>query len=136
MTSAFQEGGQHTLIRPSPINGAMAPNVFKAPKGIVSGDFIITDYDALAKATQSDRLHKFINIGKMPAEMNINRGRLAQTTTSVTPFLITPVATIPQYVARKSQNELKALAAKDPTLRGMYSLFHHPFGLLTPVQPR
>ncbi|KAF2840012.1 hypothetical protein M501DRAFT_670638 [Patellaria atrata CBS 101060] len=71
---------------------------FDAPKGTVKGDFIIVDFDQLAKATKSRRLHNFLNIGELSQELPITK------------------STIPQYVPRKSRNEIKVLAPDDKKL--------------------
>jgi hypothetical protein len=90
-----------------------------APKGTVSGNFVITDLDKLIESTQSVRLHNFINVGIQQYELQITKCKSRQICTcNISNRLTLVPATIPQYIPRKSQNELKALAALDPTLRG------------------
>ncbi|KIW07837.1 uncharacterized protein PV09_01755 [Verruconis gallopava] len=80
-------------------NGNAAAHVRTAPKGTQSGNFIIVTLEDLAKVTPSKKLANFANVGDIPVDLNLTK------------------VNIPQYVPRKSQNELKALAASDPALK-------------------
>jgi hypothetical protein len=77
--------------------------------------FSILTPEDLAKVTPSKRLSLFASVGTDPMELNLARGTHFRSIVSRI-FLIIAV-NIPQYVPRKSHNELKTLAANDPTLR-------------------
>ena len=62
------------------------------------GRFLIIDQDTLADATHSKRFHNFLNIGEIPIDLPITK------------------STIPQYIPRKSINDLRKLALQDPKL--------------------
>ncbi|KAF2137255.1 uncharacterized protein K452DRAFT_112842 [Aplosporella prunicola CBS 121167] len=89
-----------------------------APKGLVSGNFIIVDYDELSKATNSTRLHEFVNIGDGAVEMPMMK------------------SSIPQYTPRKSRNELKRLAASDSKLLARIAKSSKKAKTTTPKLPR
>jgi hypothetical protein len=95
--------------------------ILKAPKGASSGNFVIIDYETLAKATHSARLHNFINVGKLQQELPINKSKRGSNNSCDSTH--SSSATIPQYVPRKSQNDLKTLASVDPSLRGKLTDF-------------
>ncbi|EON68511.1 hypothetical protein W97_07769 [Coniosporium apollinis CBS 100218] len=69
-----------------------------APKGIASGAFLVTPYEALVQETRSRRFHEFLNIGDIAQEYPITK------------------TTLPQYVPRKSRNELKRVASGNENL--------------------
>lgn len=92
---AYSQGGPLAGLSPTIVNQSQ-PVV--TPKGEISGKFIIKDFDSLCKATKSNRLHNFVNIGDFAQDLPITK------------------TTIPQYVPRKSRNELKTLAAGDKKL--------------------
>jgi hypothetical protein len=132
LTVNFQMGNAtREPFRPASANGLPQPQpqpqaqiqLPKAPMGTVSGDFIVTDLDKLSQSTQSVRLHNFINVGTQQYELPITKCKSRSMCIRPTSYQLTPcTATIPHYVPRKSQNELKALAALDPTLRGSFHL--------------
>lgn len=108
-TSGFQDTGKGTTSQPyaysqgGPLAGLSPAAVNQSqpvvtPKGEISGKFIIKDYDSLCKATKSNHLHNFVTIGDIAQDLPITK------------------TTIPQYIPRKSRNELKALAAGDKKL--------------------
>ncbi|KAI9710684.1 MAG: hypothetical protein M1820_002517 [Bogoriella megaspora] len=70
----------------------------KAPQGAVSGAFVVTDHDVLAKVTKSQRLHNFVNVGSVPVEVTSLK------------------STLPNYVRRQSRNDFKRRAAGDKAL--------------------
>lgn len=45
----------------------------EVPKGVSNGDFVVTDFDALVSATDSKRLHNFVNIGASVHEISITK---------------------------------------------------------------
>lgn len=92
---AYSQGGPLAGLSPTTVNQSQ-PVV--TPKGEIFGKFIIKDFDSLCKATKSNRLHNFVNIGDFAQDLPITK------------------TTIPQYVPRKSRNELKTLAAGDKKL--------------------
>lgn len=92
---AYSQGGPLAGLSPTTVNQSQ-PVI--TPKGEIFGKFIIKDFDSLCKATKSNRLHNFVNIGDFAQDLPITK------------------TTIPQYVPRKSRNELKTLAAGDKKL--------------------
>ena len=82
---------------PAP-NSNVATQVAVAPKGAEKDNFIIVGLEELANATKSKKLARFANITSAPVELSLTK------------------VNIPPYAARKSQRELKSLAAKDPEL--------------------
>lgn len=92
---AYSQGGPLAALSPTTVN---QPQPVVTPKGEIFGKFIIKDFDSLCKATKSNRLHNFVNIGDFAQDLPITK------------------TTIPQYVPRKSRNELKTLAAGDKKL--------------------
>ncbi|KAK7522390.1 hypothetical protein IWZ03DRAFT_117075 [Phyllosticta citriasiana] len=71
-----------------------------APKPVQRGNFLVVDYDALQQATDSTRLHDFVNIGNNALD------------------LPTMKSALPVYQPRRSKNELKKIAASDARLAG------------------
>ncbi|KAF2193486.1 hypothetical protein K469DRAFT_550796 [Zopfia rhizophila CBS 207.26] len=71
---------------------------YDVPKGKVSGCFSVIEPSALAKATKSSALNKFVNVGKEPLNLAINRTAL------------------PQFHPRQSVNDLKKLGAGNKKL--------------------
>jgi hypothetical protein len=64
-------------FRPASANG-LAPSqpqvkLPTAPKGTISGNFVITDFDNLCQSTHSVRLHNFINVGTQQYELPITK---------------------------------------------------------------
>lgn len=60
--------------RALPMNGSNSSQTLKAPKGTRSGNFIVVTYEDLAKTTQSQRMHNFVNLGKIPVDLPYNKG--------------------------------------------------------------
>jgi hypothetical protein len=119
-----------TILVPQISNQTQTSNVMpqmpKAPKAVTSGDFKIIPFAELLKATNSTRLHNFVAVGRQPIELPINKGMLVLLA-FIDSLTNSHSATIPQYIPRKSQNEILQLAAADPTLKG--NPVHHYFGL-------
>jgi len=69
------------------------------PKGNEAGILSIINFDQLVRATNSERLGNFVNVGKEAHEWPINR-----------------TTTLPQYAQRRSKNELRKLAGNDASL--------------------
>lgn len=69
------------------------------PKGAFTGMYSVIDFDQLVRATGSERMGRYINIGKEPLDWPVNR-----------------TAALPAYVPRKSRKELRKVAANDPAL--------------------
>ena len=68
------------------------------PHGNRGGYFSIINFDELAKATKSERMGNFLNIGIESGNWDVNR------------------AALPSYVPRKSRNEVRKAAGNDPKL--------------------
>jgi hypothetical protein len=68
------------------------------PNSNNAGYFSILDFDGLAKATKSERMGSFLNIGTEPLNWDVNR------------------AALPTYVPRKSRKELRKTGSNDPKL--------------------
>lgn len=68
------------------------------PKGKNGGRFSIINFDELAKATNSERMGNFLNIGTETHNWDVNK------------------AALPNYAPRKSRNELRKIAGSDPKL--------------------
>ncbi|SMR43888.1 unnamed protein product [Zymoseptoria tritici ST99CH_3D1] len=66
------------------------------PQGADAGMFGIIKFDDLARATNSERMGNFANVGKEPYEWNISR------------------SAIPAYVARMSRNEMRRQTGHNP----------------------
>jgi hypothetical protein len=66
------------------------------PKGADAGMFSIIEFDNLARATTSERMGNFVNVGKESYEWNISR------------------SAIPSYVARMSRNEMRRESGQNP----------------------
>ncbi|OCK79822.1 hypothetical protein K432DRAFT_405236 [Lepidopterella palustris CBS 459.81] len=92
---ASPQGDPLSSLLPAAMN--QAPPIV-TPKGKVSGKFLVVDYDSLSKATNSTRLHNFVNISDIARDLPINK------------------TTVPVYVPRKSKNELFKLAKGDKKL--------------------
>jgi len=67
-------------------------------KRSADGKFVIIDFNELASAVASKQLCSFLNVGEIPQDLPITK------------------STIPQYLPRKSINELRRLAVSDPKL--------------------
>ncbi|KAM0718924.1 hypothetical protein Q7P37_005996 [Cladosporium fusiforme] len=70
------------------------------PASEQNGRFSVIDFSKLVKATNSERLTMFSNMGKQTHEFPVNRS-----------------TALPAYVKRNSRNELKRLAKNDPKLQ-------------------
>ena len=96
--NAFQQ--QRLATRPAtsvPVNQhALAATI---PKGQNAGLFSNVGFDEMARATNSERMGGYVNIGRQPLEWPVNRP-----------------TTLPSYVPRKSKNELRKLAGNDASL--------------------
>lgn len=68
------------------------------PHGADAGMFSIIKFDDLARATKSERMGNFVNVGSEPLEWDCTR------------------SAVPPYAARKSRNELRALAGNNASL--------------------
>lgn len=68
------------------------------PAGADAGMFKIIKFDDLAPATKSERMGNFVNVGVEALEWDCTR------------------SAVPSYVARKSRNELRALAGNNSSL--------------------
>ncbi|TID17420.1 hypothetical protein E6O75_ATG08166 [Venturia nashicola] len=75
------------------------PSMLQPPRAVTAGEFKMTPMQELLKATNSVKLGHYAAIGRTPVELPINK------------------ATIPQYVPRKSQNELLLMSGADPSLK-------------------
>ncbi|KXL46086.1 hypothetical protein M433DRAFT_228237 [Acidomyces richmondensis BFW] len=92
--------GQSRFGTQPPINTVDQSSLVAAiPKGNEAGDLSIIDFDQLVRATNSERLGNFVNVGKEAHEWPINR-----------------TTTLPQYTRRRSKNELRKLAGNDASL--------------------
>ncbi|KAK8176016.1 hypothetical protein IWX90DRAFT_128954 [Phyllosticta citrichinensis] len=90
----------HTPPTANAIPSTPVANFPPAPTPVQHGNFLMVDYDALKQATDSTRLHEFVNIGNNALD------------------LPTMKSALPAYQPRRSKNELKKLAASDSRLAG------------------
>jgi hypothetical protein len=95
-----QHEGFQSPRQQQPLQSVSPQPTIVVPKAVPSPDgrFLIIDQDTLADATHSKRFHNFLNIGEIPVDLPITK------------------STIPQYIPRKSINELRKLALQDPKL--------------------
>ena len=109
-----------TQQRPAPASFAKPVPVpeFEIPKGRKSGGLYVVDQAALAKATNSTPLNKFVTLGNEPFHLATNRSKpkrvkmmLQETTSDVY------IAALPVYVARNSLKDLKKAGADSKKLR-------------------
>lgn len=94
--------GQTPPLRPNSTQSHARPVNQKAlfdhlPKGVDSGMFSIINFDNLARASNSERMGNYVNIGKESLEWGCTR------------------SAVPSYVPRKSRSDLRTLAANNPT---------------------
>lgn len=84
------------VVHPS----VVVPRIGPVPKANPSGNgkFMIIDFDELSSAVPSKRLHNFLSVGDFPQDLPNTK------------------STVPQYISRKSLNELRILAVSDPKL--------------------
>ena len=109
-----------TQQRPAPASFAKPVPVpeFEIPKGRKSGGLYVVDQAALAKATNSTPLNKFVTLGNEPFHLATNRSKpkrvkmMSQETTSDV-----CIAALPVYVARNSLKDLKKAGADSKKLR-------------------
>ncbi|KAK8167820.1 hypothetical protein BKA80DRAFT_265237 [Phyllosticta citrichinensis] len=90
----------HTPPTANAVPSTPVANFPPAPTPVQHGNFLMVDYDALKQATDSTRLHEFVNIGNNALD------------------LPTMKSALPAYQPRRSKNELKKLAASDSRLAG------------------
>lgn len=88
--------GRPRLARPEIVSQAVLTSGI--PNGYNAGYFSIINYDNLARATNSERMGNFVNIGMEALNLDVNR------------------AALPVYVPRKSRKELRRVAGNDPKL--------------------
>jgi hypothetical protein len=79
---------QSTTTQPSNVNYAQPqgaapislplarPNFPKMPQSVVSGAFLIVDFDELSKTTNSRKLANFLSIGELSQDISTNRSKL------------------------------------------------------------
>ncbi|KAI7521055.1 hypothetical protein KC316_g19657, partial [Hortaea werneckii] len=84
---------------PSSVNVNQQALVASIPKGQDAGFYSTVSYDDMARATNSERMGAFVNIGRQPLEWPANR-----------------TTTLPAFVPRKPKNELRKLAGNDASL--------------------
>nr|POE56378.1 hypothetical protein CFP56_50922 [Quercus suber] len=100
-TTDFSSNGLAISRQPNFQNVVIAQDLINSiPAGHLDAarGMVIIDADILSKATNSEHMGNYVNIGKDVFEFGVAR---------------TP---IPAYVPRKSRNELKRMAAGDPAL--------------------
>ena len=94
----------------------------KAPRGYVSGAFVVTDYDTLAEATKSQRLHNFVNVGTIQIDTGCYLKSEQFNISKSLPVKANAVkASLPNYVRRQSRNEFRRRAGDDKVLLGNYA---------------
>jgi hypothetical protein len=108
---------QQSFARPSAPPVDQKQLLAAIPKGSDAGSFSVIDADQLRRATNSERMtdYVYINVGKEAQEWPANR-----------------TTTLPQYVPRKSKNELRKLAGNDQSLLakiGKKALKKTPLGI-------
>ena len=92
----LSNAGQSRSIKPSTQTFVNQQELLSTiPKGNNAGYFSIINFDDLAKATSSERMGNFLNMGKEAYNYESNR------------------AALPAYVPRKSRNELRKTAGND-----------------------
>lgn len=85
---------------------------YEIPKGRKSGGFVVLDQAALAKATKSTALNKFVTLGSEALHLASNRSKpLCRNTCSRMPCLTTVIAALPLYNPRQSVKDLKKAGA-------------------------
>ncbi|KAK5133744.1 hypothetical protein LTR08_007394 [Meristemomyces frigidus] len=94
--------GQARIARaPAPVTGNTDQHAIVAaiPKGLDAGYHSIINFDEMVRATNSERMGQYINIGKQTLEWQVNR-----------------TTTLPQYLPRKTKNDLRKMAGNDTYL--------------------
>lgn len=79
----------------------VVPRIGPVPKAKPSengGKFLIINFNELSSAVPSKRMHNFLSVGDFPQDLPSTK------------------STVPQYIPRKSLNELRILAVSDPKL--------------------
>jgi hypothetical protein len=89
--------------------------VYEIPKGRKSGGLHVVDQAALAKATNSNALNKFVTFGSEPLHLATNRSKHLNHKTKQC-FSNLSAAALPSYSARQSIRELKKAAADNKKL--------------------
>jgi hypothetical protein len=108
---------QPRVIPPSFVKPVCVPD-YVIPKGRKSGGLYVVDQAALAKATKSTALNKFVTIGSEPFHLATNRSKpLCPTIMSNEATPNTCTAALPTYVARLSLKDLKKAGADSKKLR-------------------
>lgn len=69
------------------------------PKGTGSGMHSVVNFDQLVRATNSERMGSYLNVGKQTHDWPVNR-----------------TTALPQYVPRRSKNDLRKLVGNDQSL--------------------
>ena len=90
---------------------------YEIPKGRKSGGLHVVDQAALAKATNSVPLNKFVTLGSEPFHLATNRSKPKCMTSSLIVMSNTCVAALPVYFARQSLKDLKKAGADSKKLR-------------------
>lgn len=70
-TELYSQHATHTPPAPQPVSNPK----YEVPKGKWSGGFYVIDQAALAKATNSTALNKFVTIGIEPLHLATNRSK-------------------------------------------------------------
>jgi hypothetical protein len=109
-----------TQQRPAPASFAKPVPIpeYEIPKGRKSGGLYVIDQAALAKATNSTPLNKFVTLGSEPFHLATNRSKpLRLNKTSQETISDMSTAALPVYVARNSLKDLKKAGADSKKLR-------------------
>lgn len=107
-----QRAAPASFVKPVPI-----PDL-EIPKGRKSGGLYVIDQAALAKATNSTPLNKFVTLGNEPFHLTTNRSK-PQHLNMILQEMESDVciAALPVYVARNSLKDLKKAGADSKKLR-------------------
>jgi hypothetical protein len=113
---AQQRAAPVSFVKPVPV-----PE-YEIPKGRKSGGLYVLDMAALAKATNSTPLNKFVTLGNEPFHLATNRSKHQYTTNiALDTFSNMCVAALPVYVPRQSLKDLKKAGADSKKLRASLS---------------
>jgi hypothetical protein len=111
-----QQRAGHVFAKPVPV-----PE-YDIPKGRKSGGLYVLDQAALAKATNSTPLNKFVTLGNEPFHLATNRSKLEYTTNIARKTSSNMcIAALPVYVPRQSLKDLKKAGADSKKLRASLS---------------
>jgi hypothetical protein len=108
---------QPRVIPPSIVQPVRIPT-YDVPKGKRSGGLYVLDQAALAKATKSTAVNKFVTLGSEPFHLATNRSKpTCPKMMSYQAPSDTRIAALPTYISRLSLKDLKKAGADSKKLR-------------------